>query len=59
MPVLMMGAQSGAGLSWLDTIEAAAARVETALVPMSGHYLPEEQPRAVADLLAAFMSRAS
>ena len=56
MPVLMMGAERGAGLSWLDTIEAAAAHVETALVPDSGHYLPEERPREVADILSGFMS---
>jgi pimeloyl-ACP methyl ester carboxylesterase len=59
MPVLMMGAQCGAGLSWLDTIEAAALHVETALVPGSGHYLPEERPGEVAEILSSFLSRAA
>ncbi|MET0537437.1 MAG: alpha/beta hydrolase, partial [Xanthobacteraceae bacterium] len=58
MPVLMMGAQCGAGLSWLDTVQAAALHVETALVSGSGHYLPEERPSEVADILSSFIARA-
>lgn len=59
LPVLVVGAAAGVGLSWLDSVQEAAAHVESALVPGSGHYLPEERPAALADLLIDFLSRVS
>ena len=56
-PVLVVGAEAGVGLSWLDSVQEAAEHVESVLVPGSGHYLPEEQPAALSDLLVDFLSR--
>lgn len=56
MPVLVVGAAGGVGLSWLDTVTEAAEHVASVLVPGSGHYLPEERPAELAGLLTEFLS---
>ncbi|MFD0663509.1 alpha/beta fold hydrolase [Thermocatellispora tengchongensis] len=55
MPVLVVGARQGVGLGWLDTVRAAAERVEARLVEDCGHYLPEERPEELVEILAGFL----
>lgn len=57
MPVLVVGAAGGVGLSWLDTVTEAAQHVTPVLVDGSGHYLPEERPAELAGLIREFLSK--
>ncbi|GAA0523557.1 MULTISPECIES: alpha/beta fold hydrolase [Streptomyces] len=50
--VAVVGAAHGIGLSWLDSVQqATATEVISRLVDDSGHYLPEEQPGALSEIL--------
>ena len=53
MPTLLIGAEYSYGQGWLSSMRSVAERTETALIPASGHYPPEEQP----DILANHLSR--
>jgi pimeloyl-ACP methyl ester carboxylesterase len=55
MPVLVVGAAEGIGLSWLDSVESAATDVSTHVVAGSGHYLPEERPAELVAALTEFL----
>lgn len=52
MPTAVVGARYGVGLSWIDTVQEVAAHVSGHLIDECGHYVPEEQPGQLADLLA-------
>ncbi|MFF0341740.1 alpha/beta fold hydrolase [Kribbella sp. NPDC004875] len=57
MPVNVIGARYGVGLTWLESVaQAAAVDVSTYLVERSGHYVPEEQPAELAAVLVTILS---
>jgi pimeloyl-ACP methyl ester carboxylesterase len=55
MPVLAVGAESGAGATLPDTMRLVAVDVRGAVFAGCGHYMAEEAPRAVAEQLIRFM----
>lgn len=57
IPVLAFGAESGVGVTLLDTMRLVAADVRGGVFADCGHYLPEEAPRAVAEQIIRFMGK--
>ena len=57
MPVLAVGAESGAGATLPDTMRLVAPDVRGAVFAGCGHYMPEEAPRAVAEQIIRFMGK--
>jgi len=57
MPVLAVGAESGAGATLLDTMRLVATDVRGAVFAGCGHYMPEEAPSAVAEQIIRFMGK--
>ncbi|MDV6285836.1 alpha/beta hydrolase [Rhodococcus jostii] len=57
-PALVVGARQGVGLGWLDSVEDSFATVTSAWIEDCGHYVPEERPAELADLLRAHWTRA-
>lgn len=55
MPVQLIGAEHSYGQAWLASMGSVAQRVQTALIPASGHYPPEEQPALLASHLSRFL----
>lgn len=53
-PTLLIGAEHAYGQGWLSSMGSVAERTETALIPASGHYPPEEQPEILASHLSRF-----
>jgi pimeloyl-ACP methyl ester carboxylesterase len=56
MPVLAFGAETGVGAALIDTMRLVATDVRGGVFAGSGHYMPEEAPRAVAEQILTFMS---
>ncbi|WP_260596926.1 alpha/beta fold hydrolase [Sphingomonas endolithica] len=59
MPVLAISADQGSIPDMAAPLRAYADDVRGAIVADSGHFIPEEQPEAVANLLAAFFAEQS
>ena len=55
VPTLVIGAAQGVGLSWLHTVEAAVERVESRVIEECGHYVPEERPFELVDVLRSYL----
>ncbi|WP_074013530.1 alpha/beta fold hydrolase [Candidatus Sodalis sp. SoCistrobi] len=56
-PLLAMSADHGSMADMAAPLRAYARQVSGVIIPFSGHFLPEEQPAAVAQALIAFFSR--
>lgn len=56
VPVLALGGERVLGAAVADNLRNAATRVEQLVLPGLGHYLAEEDPRAVADALRHFIA---
>ncbi|MFI5436489.1 alpha/beta fold hydrolase [Rhodococcus baikonurensis] len=48
---LVVGARQGVGLGWLDSVEESFDHVTSAWIENCGHYIPEERPTELAELL--------
>jgi len=57
MPVLALGGDHSFGTQMADIMRFAADNVEGAVVPDSGHWIMEENPRATVALVRAFFDR--
>lgn len=57
MPVLAVGGQYSFGTQMADVMRFAADRVEGAVVPDSGHWIMEENPRATTAIVRGFLDR--
>jgi pimeloyl-ACP methyl ester carboxylesterase len=56
MPVLALGGEYSFGTAALDSMKSLATDVRGGIVPLSGHWIPEEQPDFLVKQLAAFFS---
>ncbi len=57
MPVLAVGGEYSFGTQMADVMRFAADHVEGAIVPESGHWIMEENPRATVAIVRAFLDR--
>jgi pimeloyl-ACP methyl ester carboxylesterase len=57
MPVLALGGDHSFGTQMADIMRFAADNVEGAVVPDSGHWIMEENPRATVTLVRSFLDR--
>jgi pimeloyl-ACP methyl ester carboxylesterase len=57
MPVLALGGEKSFGLTMAAVVRFAAANVEEGVVPDSGHWVMEENPKATVALVHAFLDR--
>jgi pimeloyl-ACP methyl ester carboxylesterase len=57
MPVLAVGGDQGLGAVVQQSLQGAAADLTGAVITDCGHYVPEEQPLALLDVLLPFLSR--
>jgi len=57
MPVLAIGGEKSFGLGLRDVVQAGTTDVEGAVVPDSGHWIMEENPRATVALIGPFLRR--
>ncbi|HEY0182740.1 MAG TPA: alpha/beta hydrolase [Rhodopila sp.] len=55
MPVLAVGAESGLGAGMEHSLRGAVAELRGAVIADCGHYVPEEQPRALLEVLLPFL----
>jgi pimeloyl-ACP methyl ester carboxylesterase len=55
MPVLAVGATWGYGAASAQTMRRVATDVRDVVIDRSGHYVPEEQPTALADAITQFI----
>lgn len=55
MPVLALGGEKSFGLTMGEVMKAAATNVKADVVPDSGHWIMEENPKATAALVRAFL----
>lgn len=55
MPVLALGGEKSFGLTMGEVMKAAATNVQSAVVPDSGHWIMEENPKATTALVRAFL----
>ena len=55
MPTLAVGGDFGLGAMMEQSLKHAAADLRGVVIPNSGHYVPEEQPRALLDALLRFL----
>ena len=56
MPVLALGGEYSFGTAALTSMKSLAIDVRGGIVPLSGHWIPEEQPDFLAKQLASFFS---
>jgi pimeloyl-ACP methyl ester carboxylesterase len=56
MPVLALGGEYSFGTAALTSMKSLATDVRGGIVPLSGHWIPEEQPDFLVKQLAAFFS---
>lgn len=56
MPVLAIGGETGLGAAMKASFEKAAPQLTGAVVPACGHYVPEEAPQAVLDVMEPFLA---
>ena len=59
MPVLALGSDQGSIADMASPLKAFAENVHGAVIANCGHFLPEEQPAAVAEQLIAFLGASS
>ena len=57
VPTLALAGANGYGTAWLNSAARASRQPRTALVPDTGHYIPEEQPEALSKLIREFFTR--
>jgi len=57
MPVLAIGAEKSLGTGMADIMRFVATNAEAAVVPHSGHWIMEENPRATIDLVTRFLAK--
>ena len=57
MPVLAIGAEKSFGAAMADELRHVATDVTSAVIPNSGHWLMEEQPRATIVAIVAFLNK--
>lgn len=57
MPVLALGGEASFGPMMATVMRFAASDVEGGVVPGSGHWIMEENPRATVALVRAFLDR--
>jgi pimeloyl-ACP methyl ester carboxylesterase len=57
MPVLAIGGEKSFGPEMAIVMRAAATNVEQGIVPNSGHWIMEENPKATVALVTAFLAR--
>jgi pimeloyl-ACP methyl ester carboxylesterase len=55
MPVLALGGEKSFGLTMAEVMRAAASNVQAGVVPDSGHWIMEENPKATTALVRAFL----
>jgi pimeloyl-ACP methyl ester carboxylesterase len=55
MAVMAIGGEFGLGALMREAIEGVAPHLESAVIPSCGHYVPEESPKALLQLLLAFL----
>ena len=56
MPVLALGGEYSFGTAVLDSIRSLAIDVHGGVVPLSGHWIAEEQPDFLIEQLTTFFS---
>ena len=59
MPVLALGGEKSFGLVMATVAEAAASNVKGGVVPGSGHWIMDENPKATIDLVRPFLTTGS
>jgi pimeloyl-ACP methyl ester carboxylesterase len=57
MPVLAVGGEKGVGAMMVQALGGAATDVEGVVIPDCGHYVPEEKPESLLDVLLPFVLR--
>jgi pimeloyl-ACP methyl ester carboxylesterase len=57
MPILAAGGEKSYGYGLADVFRVVADQVEAAIVPESGHWIMEENPKATIELVTAFMAK--
>jgi pimeloyl-ACP methyl ester carboxylesterase len=55
MPVLTVGGETGLGAVMAKALSGAASDVQNAVIASCGHYVPEESPAALLDVLMPFL----
>jgi pimeloyl-ACP methyl ester carboxylesterase len=58
MPVLTLTGDQGWSMDMTSPLKAFTEDVRSSIVAHCGHFIPEEQPQAVADAMIAFFSEA-
>jgi len=57
MPILALGAEKSFGLGMAEVLRYAASNVRAGIVPDSGHWIMEENPRATVRLVTEFLRK--
>jgi pimeloyl-ACP methyl ester carboxylesterase len=57
MPVLALGGDKSFGVTMAEVMKAAATNVQGEVVPDSGHWIMEENPKATIALIRAFLDK--
>jgi pimeloyl-ACP methyl ester carboxylesterase len=57
MPVLALGGEKSFGAAEADTLRFVAVNVSMAIIPGSGHWIMDENPKATTTFIADFLSR--
>ena len=57
MPVLAVGGEKSAGKSQADILSAVATNVTSDIIPASGHWIMEENPKATVAMMTVFLSK--
>jgi pimeloyl-ACP methyl ester carboxylesterase len=57
MPVLALGGDKSFGAAEADTLRVVAANVTMGIIPDSGHWIMDENPKATTDFIVAFLSK--
>ena len=57
MPVLALGGEKSIGAAEADTLRVVAVNVTMGIVPGSGHWIMDENPKATTTLIVEFLSR--
>jgi pimeloyl-ACP methyl ester carboxylesterase len=55
MPVLAIGGETGLGAAMRQSLDGLATNLQGAVIPNCGHYVPEEAPRELLDLILPFL----
>jgi pimeloyl-ACP methyl ester carboxylesterase len=56
MPVLALGGDKSIGAAEADTLRFVAANVTSGIIPASGHWIMDENPKATIALIVNFLS---